>query len=97
MSSTGLKQSVHLSGNIHKLNSRHMPKDFSEQQKSRQNGQELKGNYLLTLCWDMKHSSSLLTHAAHFVHLLASQAVQYFQRYLHQLMGAILWCKMQQN
>lgn len=95
--STELKQSVDLSRNIQKFNSRHAPENFAEQQKSQQNGQELKGNYLLTLCRGMRHSSSLLTHIDHFVHLLASQAVQYFKRYLHQLMGVILWCEMQQN
>lgn len=38
----GLKQSVDLSGNIHKLNSRHVPGNFAEQQKSQQNGPELR-------------------------------------------------------
>lgn len=49
MSSTGLKQSVDLSGNIHKLNSRHVPGNFAEQQKSQQNGQELRKPFVDSL------------------------------------------------
>lgn len=54
MSSTGLKQLVDLSGNIHKLNSR----ELCRTAKMTAKGGGLKGNYLLTFCWGIKHSSA---------------------------------------
>lgn len=80
MSSTGLKQLVDLSGNIHKLNSRHVPENSAEQQKWQQKGKGWKE----TICWPFAGvlNTPLLTHTDHYGHLLASWAVQHFQRYL---------------